>query len=76
MTAETIIEKNTRFDRSGSPVEVVIPYDVFIDFVETYGLDLSKEEKSALNEAKTNREAGGKRQCLSSEEIKEEFGIA
>jgi len=58
MTAETLIKENTRFDRGGSPLEIIIPYSQFIDFVEEHGLDLSAEEKKGIHEARADREAG------------------
>lgn len=76
MTAETIIKENTRFDRSGSPVEVVVPYEVFIDFVETHGLDLSDGEKSDLRQARADIDAGRKDRFFTSEGIRKEFGPA
>jgi hypothetical protein len=58
MTVETIIKENTRFDRGGSPLEVVIPYEKFVEFVEEYGLDLTDEEREAIREAKSDWDAG------------------
>jgi hypothetical protein len=45
MTAEILLEENLRYDRSGKPLEVVFPYDRFI---EDHGLDLSDEDKAGL----------------------------
>ena len=59
MTAEAILQKSVRYDRSGKPLEVVISYAEFVDFVETYGLDLSDDEKDSVREAKADREAAG-----------------
>ena len=58
MTVEAILKKSVRYDRSGKPLEVVISYDEFIDFVETYGLDLTEDEKEAIHEARADRKAG------------------
>lgn len=33
MTAESILQKGIRYDRGGKPLEVVIPYEEFVDFV-------------------------------------------
>lgn len=59
MTAEALLEKSTRYDRGGKPVEVIIPYEQFMDFMEEHGLDLTQEEitdlEEAQNDLKTNR---------------------
>jgi len=75
MTAEAILEKRVRYDRSGKPLEVVISYDEFIDFVETYGLDLIDEEKEAIREAQADRKAGRTENFVSLDEAKRELGL-
>jgi hypothetical protein len=75
MTAEAILAKSVRYDRSGKPMEVVISYDEFIDFVETYGLDLTDEEKEAIHEAKADRKAGRVGKSVGLEEAKRELGL-
>ena len=75
MTAETILENSIRYDRGGKPVEVVIPYEQFIDFIETYGLDLSDEEQKDLREAIADREQGRDERFLSAEEAKRQLGL-
>ena len=50
MNAETIIKENTRFDRGGRPLEVVIPYKQFIDFIEEHGLDQKAVEQKEPNQ--------------------------
>lgn len=74
MTAEAILEKNLRFDRGGKPVEVVIPYDKFIDFIESHGLDLKEDERQELRE--TIKEVkSGEGKSYSAEEAKRELGL-
>ena len=75
MTAEAILEKSVRYDRGGKPVEVVIPYEQFIDFIETYGLDLSDEEQEDLREAIADRKEGRDEGFLSAEEAKRQLGL-
>jgi hypothetical protein len=75
MTAEAILEKSVRYDRGGTPVEVVIPYQEFIDFIEAYGLDLSKDEKEELREGISDREEGRQDRFVSSEEAKRQLGL-
>ncbi len=59
MTAEAILQKSVRYDRGGEPLEVVIPYGEFIDFIETYGLDLTEDErKPFMKPAPTARRDG------------------
>jgi hypothetical protein len=75
MTAEAILENSIRYDRGGKPVEVVIPYEQFIDFIETYGLDLSEEEQKDLREAIADRKEGRDERFLSAEDAKQQLGL-
>lgn len=75
MNAEAILEENTRYDRGGKPLEVVIPYGEFIDFIESYGLDLTEEERKHLLEVQADTKAGRSRESISSEEAKRQLGI-
>lgn len=53
MTVELLLEKSIRFDRSGKPLEVIIPYEEFIDFIEEHGLSPRRpnaETLEAMNE--------------------------
>lgn len=75
MTAESILSKSVRYDRGGKPLEVVIPYNEFVDFVESYGLDLSEEEKGAVSEAQADREAGRTENFVSLEDLEKELSI-
>ena len=70
---KTIIKENTRFDRGGIPLEVVIPYEKFVAFVEEYGLDLTDEEREAIREAKSDLDAGRLDKYISAEDIEKEF---
>ncbi len=75
MTAEVILQKSVRYDRGGKPLEVVIPYEEFVDFIETNRLDLTDEEKDSIREAKADREAGRMEKFVSLEDLKKELGI-
>jgi hypothetical protein len=75
MTTEAILEKSIRYDRGGKPVEVVIPYEQFIEFIETYGLDLSDEEQGDLREAIADRKEGRDERFLSAAEAKQQLGL-
>ena len=75
MTAAAILENSIRYDRGGNPVEVVIPYEQFIDFIETYGLDLSDEEQKDLRETIAEKEQGRDERFLSAEEAKHQLGL-
>ena len=74
MTAEFLLEKNLRFDRSGKPLEVVIPYEQFIDFFEVNGHDLSELDKSDLRESIADGKAGNRDAFVNFENIEKEFG--
>ena len=75
MTTEAILRKSIRYDRSGNPVEVVIPYEEFVDFIETYGLDLTADGKELIAEAKADREAGRTENFVALEDQEKELGI-
>ena len=75
MTTEAILQKSVRYDRSGKPLEVVIPYEEFVDFIETYGLDLTDEEKESIREAKSDRQAGRTGNFVALEDLEKELGI-
>ena len=75
MTAEMILQKSIRYDRSGKPLEVVIPYEEFVDFIELNGLDLTKDEKDSIREAKADRDAGRMENFVSLEDLEKELGI-
>ena len=74
MTAEFLLEKNLRFDRSGKPLEVIIPYEQFIEFFEINGYDLSERDKTELREATADSDAGNGDAFVSFEDIQKEFG--
>ena len=75
MTAEMILQKSIRYDRGGKPLEVVIPYEEFVDFIELNGLDLTKDEKDSIREAKADRDAGRMENFVSLEDLEKELGI-
>ena len=75
MTAEAILQKSVRYDRSGKPLEVVISYEEFVDFVETHGLDLSDDEKDSVREAKADQEAGRMENFVTLDDLEKELGI-
>jgi len=75
MTAEAILQKSVRYDRTGNPLEVVIPYEEFLDFIETNGLDLTPDEKDSVREAKADREARRSENFVTLEDLEKELGI-
>ena len=68
------LEKKIVVDEKGKPLEVIIPYEQYVEFVETYGLDLSEEEKASLREAQADLAAGNKDAFVSMEEVRRELG--
>ena len=48
MTVELLLEKSLRFDRAGKPLEVIVPYDQFIDFIEQHGLNPRRANAETL----------------------------
>jgi len=75
MTAEVILQKSIRYDQGGKPLEVVIPYEDFLDFIETNGLDLTEEEKDSIREAKADREEGRTENFVTLQDLEKELGI-
>ncbi len=75
MNAESILKESVRYDRGGMPIEVVIPYEKFIHFIESNGLDLTSSEKNSLREAQAEFKAGNLDAFVSSEDAKRELGV-
>lgn len=75
MTTEAILERGVRYDRTGKPLEVVIPYAEFVEFLETHGLDLTPDEKDSVREAGEDRAAGRGRNFVSLGDLEKELGI-
>lgn len=75
MKAEAILRKSVRYDRDGKPLEVVIPYVDFVEFIETYGLDLTVDEKESIREARGDLAAGRHGNFVGSEEAKRLLGL-
>lgn len=46
-----IITKKIVLDEKGSPSDVIIPYEQFVELSEIYGWDLDEEEQKDLTEA-------------------------
>ena len=47
-------------DEDGKPTSVIIPIDKFKEIVETYGIDLTDEEKESISQGKVLRERNDK----------------
>lgn len=75
MTTEAILRKSIRYDRGGKPVEVVIPYEEFVEFIESHGLDLTEDEKESISEARADRKAGRTENFVALEDLEKELGI-
>jgi hypothetical protein len=50
MTAASLPKKLV-VDETGRPIEVIIPYQVFVDFVEEHGLDITEEDRQGILDA-------------------------
>lgn len=74
MSAAEALEKRILFTSDGKPSEVMIPYDKFVDFIETYGLDLTEDEQGAIREAKADIDAGHWDAFVSAEEARRQLG--
>lgn len=60
-------------DAKGKPLEVIIPYEQYVEFVEAYGLDLPDDERNSILRAKSAIEKGDYSEFLSAEAVKNEI---
>ncbi|MFT5467624.1 MAG: hypothetical protein ACI8UO_002730 [Verrucomicrobiales bacterium] len=60
-------------NEQGDPLEVIIPYQEFVDFIEIHGLDLSEDEKAEILEAEADIESGTKDAFVSLEKLEAEL---
>ncbi|MFT5466579.1 MAG: PHD/YefM family antitoxin component YafN of YafNO toxin-antitoxin module [Verrucomicrobiales bacterium] len=63
------ISKKLVMDASGRPTDVIIPYDEFVELMETYCFDLSEEEEKDLEEAIADSKAGNEEAFVSIDEL-------
>ena len=47
-------------NEEGKPTSVIIPIDKFREIIETYGIDLTEEEKESINRGKILRKNNDK----------------
>ncbi len=74
MSAVEALEKRILYTEDGTPSEVMIPYEKFIDFIETYGLDLTEGEQSAIREARSDIDSGNLDAFVSADEARRQVG--
>ena len=74
MSAAEALEKRILYTEDGTPSEVMIPYEKFIDFIETYGLDLTEDEQSAIREARFDIDSGNLDAFVSADEARRQVG--
>jgi len=53
-----VLHINFITDETGNIISVILPIDEFNDLIETYGIDLSKDEVSAIEKGKSLRSQG------------------
>ncbi|NPA49051.1 MAG: hypothetical protein GXO20_03660 [Thermodesulfobacteria bacterium] len=63
------IPKKVVYDENGKPIEVIIPWEVFVEIEEALGLDLDDDARKALKEARQDRENGKEETYVPLEEI-------
>ncbi len=63
------IPKKVVYDENGKPIEVIIPWEVFVEIEEALGLDLDDDARKALKEARQDRENGKEEAYVPLEEI-------
>ena len=69
-----VLSRKIVVDEEGKPVEVIIPYEQFIDFIETYGLDLTEEERLGILAAKADVANGDPGEFVTADAAKREIG--
>ncbi|MDF1742036.1 MAG: hypothetical protein P1U86_22940 [Verrucomicrobiales bacterium] len=69
------LDRKIVVNEAGDPVEVIIPYDQYVDFIETYGLDLTEEEKEELREARADVANKNRDAFVSLDEVKKGLGL-
>ncbi len=74
MSAVEALEKRILYTEDGTSSEVMIPYEKFIDFIETYGLDLTEDEQSAIREARSDIDSGNLDAFVSADEARRQVG--
>lgn len=62
------------YDKDVRPLEVTIPYEKFVEFIEAHGLDLTEEEREGLCQAEVDSKAKNQDAFVSMEEVKRELG--
>lgn len=67
------LTKKLVVDEQGEPLEVIIPYDEFVDFIETHGLDLSPDDQAAIRQAEADIDAGDEDAFVSLEDLEAEL---
>jgi len=73
MTVTALFEKCVRYDRAGKPLEVVVPYEDMLNFIEEHGFDISPQDRVEIFEAMAQSDAGNREGFVTSEEIEQEF---
>lgn len=63
------ITKRILLDENGSPSDVIIPYEQFVELSEIYGWDLNEEEQNGLSEALADSRAGNRDAFVPASEV-------
>jgi hypothetical protein len=63
------LEKRITTNEDGTPKEVVIEYQKFVDFIEAHGLDFSEEERQVIQQSRKDFDEGRKENFISLDEI-------
>ena len=63
------LEKKILTDAQGNPTQVVIPYDEFLEFVESRGLDLSETEQEQVLQSKKEFDEGNRENFIPLDQV-------
>ena len=63
------ITKKIVYDEKGSPSDVMIPYEQFVELSEIYGWDLDEEEQKGLTEALADSRLGNSAAFVPASEV-------
>jgi hypothetical protein len=72
MTAASLPKKLV-VDETGRPIEVIIPYQVFVDFIEEHGLDITEEDRQGILDAEKDIAEANAEAFISLEDLAKEL---
>ena len=63
------LEQNILTDKEGNPTHVILPYEKFVNFIESHGLDFTEEERNKIRKSMEDSAAGRRENFVPMDEI-------